>query len=146
MKKLSAIFFLSLLVSAEATACSCALKTLDEFVDNADSIYLATLQEAKFIPGEYGREWPSIKGAFLVRKVLKGPPQAERVTLTTGTGGGDCGVPMSVSQTYIIFKKANETAIADCDGSSSIDGFERDEVSEKILSIMKKHAGKRPKE
>jgi hypothetical protein len=144
MKKLLSIF-LTLLVSAEAEACSCGLKTLDEFVNNADSIYLATLQEATFVPGEYGRQWPSIKGRFIVREVLKGSPQEEKVTLTTGTGGGDCGVPMSVAQTYIIFTKANATVIGDCDGSSSIYGFEKDEISAKIRSIMKKQPAKRMK-
>ena len=135
-----------LLASAEATACSCGLKTLDEFVSSADSIYLATLQQATFVPGEYGRQWPSIKGQFLVRKVLKGPAQAEMVTLTTGTGGGNCGVPMSVSQTYIIFKKASASYIGDCDGSSSIDGFEKDEISAKVRLIMKSHSSNRPKD
>src|SRR5690349_10845561 len=102
MKFFFPVFLLAVLAGADAAACSCSLRTLNEFVDEADSIYVAKLQEAKLVEGDFGRRGPKIEGRFLVRSVLKGPYQGKSVTLVTGTGGGDCGVPMMVSARYLI--------------------------------------------
>ena len=56
--------------------------------------------------------------------------------LHTGLGGGDCGVPMSVSQTYIIFKSADIDWLDDCDGSHGIYGFQEDEIAAKVEAAI----------
>lgn len=137
MKNLLLTFFLAAFFLSNASACSCRLASLDEFVERADEIYFATLQEAKVIPGEYPEKWPFIEGDFKIRKLLKGTLQAENVTLTTGLGHGDCGISMFVSATYIIFKGVKEKGIDACRGSSVIEDFQEDEIMRKIQKILK---------
>jgi hypothetical protein len=62
--------------------------------------------------------------------------------LRTGLGGGDCGVPMLVSQTYIIFKNADIDGIADCDGSHAIYGFQEDEIAAKIRAALNRRSAR----
>lgn len=124
--------------SNEAVACSCPIKSFEEFVSDADAVYFATLEEAKVIRNAPNRKWPFIEGRFAIRRTFKGSVPSKEVTLQTGLGGGDCGVPMAVSQTYVIFKKADIDGIHDCDGSHGIYGFQEDEIAEKIRAAMRK--------
>ncbi len=136
MKNLLLSFFLTALFSSNASACKCRLASINEFVGNADEIYFATLQVAKVVQGIYPEKWPFIEGNFKIRKLLKGSLQEENVTLTTGLGGGDCGISMFVSATYVIFKNAKNNAIGACGGSSIIESFQEDEIEQKIKKIL----------
>jgi hypothetical protein len=127
----------------EAAGCSCLERSLDEFVNDADEVYFATLEDAKVVRNDADHKWPFVQGRFDVRRTLKGMPHAGDMMLQTGLGGGDCGVPMLVSQTYIIFKKTNMDGIGDCDGSHAIYGFEEDEIAAKVKAAMKKRAFKK---
>jgi hypothetical protein len=136
MKKFLLILFLSVLVAPNATACSCGLSTLDDFVDNADSIHIATLQQAKLIVGEYGKKWSLVEGVFKVRKTLKGDTQAAPMVLST-SAGTDCGISMVVSATYLIFKKKGESGVSACDGSTVFENFQEDDVESKIRARLR---------
>lgn len=136
MKNLLFTFLLTALFSSNASACSCRLSSLDDLVGKTDEIYFATLQEARVVPGMYPEKWPFIEGKFKIRKLLKGHLEAENVTLTTGLGGGDCGISMFVSATYIIFKDAKSNGIGACGGSSAIESFQEDEIEQKIKKIL----------
>lgn len=137
-------FVLALFASfcSDAAACSCPVKSFGEFVKEADAIYFATLEEAKVIRSNSDRKWPFIQGRFEVRRTLKGAPRARVMMLSTGLGGGDCGVPMSVSQIYIIFKKSSMEGIHNCDGSHAIYDFEEDKIVAKVKRAMNKNLSK----
>lgn len=143
MKKLFLVLVLFGSFCVEAAACSCPVKSFDEFVKDADAIYFATLEDARVIRGDPSRKWPFIEGRFKVWRILKGTSRAGDLMLQTGLGGGDCGVPMSVSHTYIIFKKADIDRIHDCDGSQGIYGFEEDEIVAKVKTAMNKRSSKK---
>ena len=130
------------LFCSEAAACSCPVKTFDEFVKNADEIYFATLEEAKVVRSAHERESAFIAARFDVRRTFKGAPHRGKMMLRTGLGGGDCGIPMLVSQTYIIFKQKELDGIGDCDGSGGMYHFQEDEVAAKVKAALKKISSK----
>jgi hypothetical protein len=137
MKKFLLILFLSALVAPDAVACSCGLRTLDDFVDNADSIHIATLQQAKLVAGEYGKTWPLIEGVFKVRKTLKGETQATPMVLSTPASDSACGISMVVSATYLVFKTKGQSGVSACDGSTVFEDFQEDDVASKIRARLR---------
>ncbi len=143
MKNILLVVLLSGLFCNLAEACSCPVKSFDEFVRDADEIYFATLVEARVMRVNPNRKWPFIQGRFEVRRTLKGALRTGEMMLQTGLGGGDCGVPMSVAQTYIIFKKAGIDGIHDCDGSHGIYGFQEDDVAAKVKAAMSKRSSRK---
>lgn len=98
MKNLLPVLLLGLFCG-EAAACSCPVKSFNKFVKDADAICFATLAEARVVRADPNRKWPFIQGRFEVRRTLKGTSRTGDMMLKTGLGGGDCGVPMAVSQT-----------------------------------------------
>jgi hypothetical protein len=136
MKHVLLAVVMGALSMSNASACSCALPSLDRFVNDADQIFIATLQEARVMPGDYPERWPSITGTFHIGKSLKGTPQAGDVRLSTGLGRGDCGVSMFVSAKYVVFKQKGGAGIDACSGSSVIEDFQEDEVVKKIQAIV----------
>lgn len=123
---------------SNATACSCQFGALPQYVENADEIFVGTLLNPKLILGEYPEKWPYIEGTFQTKKSLKGVTQAKDVVLKTGLGRGDCGVSMSVSEMYIIFKAKDQDSIDVCGGSSLIYEFQEDELVTKIKAELSK--------
>lgn len=128
-----ALLFLS---HSVAQACSCQFTPLTQHVTEADEIFLATLQSAQVIPGDYPEKWPHIEGTFQIKKILKGTGQANEVVLSTGLGRGDCGTMMVVSAKYIIFKNKDSDGFSACSGSSVIEDFQEDEILSKIQPIV----------
>jgi hypothetical protein len=143
LKNLSLVVLLLGFFYNQAVACSCPVKSFNEYVKDADEIYFATLEEAKVIRVDPSRKWPFIQGRFEVRRTFKGASRTGEMMLQTGMGGGDCGVPMSVSQTYIIFKKAGIDGIHDCDGSHGIYRVQEEEVAAKVKAAMSKRRSKK---
>ena len=129
---------IAILMSSDVWACSCGLQTLEDHVKRADAIYLATLQEAKVVKGEYGKEWPYIEGTFHVRKTLKGQAQSGAMVLTTPVESSACGVSMMVSASYVIFKENGQSGIVACDGSTVIEPFQEDEDVTKVRAMLQK--------
>lgn len=127
-----------LLFSSNVSACSCGIATLDNHLDRADAVYLATLQQAKLVKGEHGKEWPNTEGIFHVHKTLKGRRQTGSMTLTSPMPSASCGVFMVVSATYLIFKTKGRNGISACDGSSVIEPFQEDEVAAKVKASLTK--------
>jgi hypothetical protein len=137
MKKLLSVLFVSALVTTDAAACSCGLRTLDDFVDNADSIFIATLQQAKLSVGEYGKKWPIIDGVFKIRKTLKGAALDTTMSLSTPASDSSCGISMVVSASYLIFKTKGQTGVSACDGSTVFDDFQEDDIESKIRDRLR---------
>jgi hypothetical protein len=124
-------------------ACSFPPAPLEDKVERADEIFIATLDAAKVIPDDYTKQQSRIEGSFRVSKTLKGPTQAAETKLVTGLGGGDCGVLMIVSAKYIIFKQRGATAIWTPSGTRMIEHFEEYNVEEKIRLIVQKRKSQR---
>lgn len=134
---------LSFLLLPDASACSCAPITLQKSAMNADSIFFATLEEAKLVQGA-SKDWYSIKGKFLVYKSLKGSPPAGPMILSTPRDGSSCGVEMIVAAKYVIFKRNDSDGIIACDGSGVVGHFgpvsrwDEDEVTAELQKAAQK--------
>lgn len=113
---------LNFLLLPVASACSCAPITLQKSAKNADSIFFATLEEAKLVSGA-GKDWYSIEGKFLVYKTLKGSPPAGPIFLRTPPDGSSCGINMIVAAKYVIFKRRDSDGLIACDGSGVLGHF-----------------------
>jgi hypothetical protein len=53
-----------------------------------------------------------------------------------------CGIFMTVSRKYIIFKRKNDTGIGDCSGSGGMEDFQEDEIVAKIQAILSRQKRK----
>lgn len=143
MKDSLTLLALGCLLSADAIACSCAPMTTRDSAKAADSIYLATLQEAKIASGR-SKRWPVIEGRFEIYQTLKGPTPTGVLTLNTPSDGGACGVGMLVSAKYVIFKRNGSDDIIACDGSGVLGRFgiigqmEEHEVAAEVRAANKK--------
>lgn len=141
MHKSCALILLALSCGT-ASACSCALQTLDDFTRDADTIYMATLLEAKYVPGEFVEKWPRVEGKYRIDKILKGKVSQRFVTLETDSGGSDCSIRMIVASKYVVFKDNNDGFLRPCSGSSAIESFQEPEIVEKIAASVKRSSRK----
>jgi len=137
MKKYLFGLFGNLLMMASVSACSFPVSSLKQQVEKAEEIFIANLLEAKVIPIDDRHKWPSIEGRFQVRRILKGEEQPKEIILTTGLGGGDCGIGMMVSRNYVVFKGRMDTGIGAPSGTHLIEDFQMEELAEKIQSIVR---------
>ncbi len=110
------------LLLPDALACSCPPITLKKSADDAHSVYLATLQEARLV-SDSRNDSASIEGKFLIYKTLKGRPSTEVMVLRTPPDGGSCGVEMMVAAKYVIFKRNDSDGIIACGGSGVLGHF-----------------------
>ncbi len=134
-------FLLSVLFAPSAWACSCMLKTDEQFARESDNIYFATLQEAKLIEGD-GERWPYIEGRFQVRRTLKGKTPSAHIALATNADGGACGETMVVAATYVLFLRDGATGLSACDGARVIGSVEEDELAAKVEATRAKRTAK----
>lgn len=118
---------------------------LRDFAKEADSIYFATLQEAKIVPASSQR-WSEIEGKFVVYKTLKGHSPTGPLTISTPSDDGACGVGMLVSANYVIFKRKDNWGMMACGGSGVLGHFgiigqwDEDEVAAAVAAANKKKA------
>lgn len=127
------IILVAVVVSNNAFACSCLQFDLADRFNDSESVFIAKLSAAKVVTPDDEKEWPYVEGTFKVTDIFKGSP-SEEVKLKTGTGGGDCGVQMSVTRKYIIFKGSNNF-IGICGGSATINPYDEDELAKRLRSL-----------
>lgn len=134
---------LSYLMVPSVSARSCAQMTLQNAANNADSVFFATLQEAKVVPGD-SQDLTTIEGRFLVYKTLKGSAPAQPLLLRTPREDSSCGVEMMVAKRYVIFKRRDTDGIITCDGSGVLGHFgpvsqwDEDEVIAEVQKAVQK--------
>lgn len=145
MKKRLIILGVLAFKTLSASACSFPVVPVDQQVDKADEVFIATLLEAKVMPSNDLHKWPWIEGRFLVGRTLKGEPQPKSVTFATGMGRGDCGVAMMVSAKYIIFKGRKDTGLGVDTGTHIIEDFQEAELAEKIQLIVRRQQSRQGK-
>ena len=134
------LIVIAAILSSKSFACSCLQFDLADRFNDSDSVFIAKLSAAKVVTPSDPKEWPYVEGAFIVTDIFKGNP-AEKVKLKTGTGGGDCGIQMSVTRKYIIFKGSNEY-IGICGGSATINPYEEDEIAKRLKGLGAKPTSK----
>ncbi|MCL1038387.1 hypothetical protein L2750_14735 [Shewanella submarina] len=118
MKQFSLLMLL--LLPGYSYACSCADLSLKGTVEGADIIYIGELKSAELVYPESYDGWHQVQGHLQVKDRIKGyAPDIDLIQ--TGTGGGDCGVMMTIGREYLIFKRENDIRIGICDGSKQID-------------------------
>lgn len=138
MKNLTFASFALAFSISNAWACSCQFQSLGQRVQEADEIFIATLQRAEVKTGDYPEKWPFIEGSFQSKSVLKGAVSAKDIVLSTGMGTSGCNVPMFVSAKYIVFKAKDQRSIEACSGSSVIEDFQEDEIVTKVKAEVKR--------
>jgi hypothetical protein len=97
MRKVIFAFATLVLLNADARACSCQFTPLAQRVNEADEIFIATLQRAEIKPGDYPEKWSYIEGTFQRRSVLKGAVSTKEIVLSTGTGNSGCNVSVKAA-------------------------------------------------
>jgi hypothetical protein len=128
------IFTSLFFTSISSFACSCA-SDLNAQVNGAEKIFLAKAVSAQLRDGE--NEFSSfVEVEFSIIRELKGT-LPKRVTVKTRPPGGDCGVPITLAQTYVVFLQKGKNEIHTCGGSHEVYGF-RPEEPEEILKIVRR--------
>ncbi len=133
----TAIFILLLLTSFGSYACSCQ-QDLKAQVNGAEKIFLAKAVSAR-LQNEADASSSHVEANLMIIRELKGR-MAESTSVKTKTPGGDCGVPITIGQTYVIFLGKGTENIGMCDGSHELFGLETEATSKAILTIVRKYS------
>lgn len=127
------ILLIGITVSNSTFACSCVQFDLADRFNESETVFIAKLNAAQVVAPSDKKEWPYVEATFKVTDVFKGSPP-EEIRLKTGIGGGDCGIQMSVTRKYIIFKDSNEY-VGICSGSAAINPYDEDELAKRLRSL-----------
>lgn len=130
--KLIVAAFILLLIT-DANACSCRRIDIESHVKQADVIYLGVLQSSALVEPESRKTRPYIEGIFKVKETLKGQV-ATTDRVTTGLGGGDCGIAMTTNRSYLIFKHAESDYVGICGASGQLGRYDA-EMLDRIRSL-----------
>jgi hypothetical protein len=108
---LSQLFVLGLVMflHTDVLACKCSRQdgeSLQQRVTQAKTDANAVFS-AKVLAVAVNRREFSVSVKLSVEQVWKGEV-AKEVTLTTGSGGGDCGYPFKVGESYLVYANASE--------------------------------------
>lgn len=119
----SAAAFLLAVGASRVSACQCGHATLEEQVDNADLVFVARITETlDTAPSSESVQEANNKGhnsvhaqyfvqaEFRVTERIKGNPESIS-HLTTGYGGGDCGVGFLPGHSYLVMADATGVAL-----------------------------------
>ena len=104
----------TLCVWAEASSFSCARQTLEEQVDQVDTIVFAVLIAAYV----YDQSFERASATFTVHELLKGRMSDEEFTVTTSADfGTGSGVRLTLGMHYLLFFNEDSMRIHVCQGS-----------------------------
>ena len=91
MRKLAAVLLFSLVLAAEAYACSCRPVDLERDLPTADGAFIGAVLERR-VAGA------SVTYLFRVEQVYKGDEIDNRVEVVTAANGAACGLELKVGQ------------------------------------------------
>ncbi|MFA0814112.1 hypothetical protein [Microbulbifer epialgicus] len=66
---------------------------------------------------------------------IKGSPKKIE-KIRTGFGGGDCGIPMTIGQAYVIFFENEQHHIGSCGASGQIQRYQEKEFVQKLKGLV----------
>jgi hypothetical protein len=124
---------MTVLFTSNSYACSCLQFDLADRFQDSMNVFTTKLRSATVVNPSDKKEWPYVEGTFQVIETYKGSPQST-TKLKTGMGGGDCGIPMTVTRKYIVFQSNNEY-IGICDGSATLNPYDEDELAKRLRSL-----------
>ncbi|TDR38956.1 hypothetical protein DFR29_11899 [Tahibacter aquaticus] len=107
-------------VVSNAAACSCRRGSAEDAVAAARNIALVTIQSVRVAEvagdksGESDRRGPQ-RGRFTLVRQLKGE-LAQDEEISAGYGFGDCGAPLVVGTSYVVFDDGGPPQLALCRG------------------------------
>lgn len=127
--------------SIPSLACSCIDWDFEDRIKKAHSIYVGVVRKAEHVTPKNEKEWDYIQAEISVVNTLKGN-EKDKIKIKTGLGGGDCGVPMEIAQTYLIFKQESVDFIGICGGSGVIHRAKEAEIADRVKEIVKKTSNK----
>ena len=100
------IFLVFVLKPMPTAACSCAMMpSPEEGFSNAQAVFSGEVIDIKENSGLLGGYGKTV--LFAVKETWKGTNDAE-VAITTGDGGGDCGVAFVVGQKYLVYANLSD--------------------------------------
>lgn len=103
--------FLLALAPGVASACSCAPVTTAEMVESAHTVFVG--EEIARTEYRGADQWAQQAVTFQVAEAYKGQV-FDQLTVTTGMGGGDCGVSPTTGLVGITIQNSGEPSIDIC--------------------------------
>ncbi|HEY3052925.1 MAG TPA: hypothetical protein VGK04_05985 [Thermoanaerobaculia bacterium] len=101
--------------AAASFACNCPSWSLAENFDNAATVFLGHVSNARELPKTH-----KVQLSFTVIENFKGTPSALHGTLTTSRWEATCGVPVPVGRDYVFFVGRDGT-VSRCSGTFELD-------------------------
>lgn len=117
------ILLLVFLIPSTSFACKCAKPNIEEAIKNSKYVFIAAITSTK-VNGTGEKFLTGVAAEFKLVKSLKGNAK-ELKHLSSGFGGGDCGIPFNVGFQYIIY--TNDGSVGICSGSQIYPGEENDD-------------------
>jgi hypothetical protein len=104
-----AAVLLVLLTPVVGHACSCMEEVCNTAWRHGEVVFLGEVTARQAVPSEGTR----VAVHFLVREIFDGRVTSEKDTVVfTGAGGGDCGYPFVVGQSYLVYAGSNHGQLA----------------------------------
>lgn len=146
-------FFLLLIIfTTHSFACKCYSSTenivfdLEKHILDSENIYEGILISSKIINWEVlksfetfkstpYKNWPYIEGTVYVKSVIKGKTNRIEKIYTDLT---DCGLPIIIGSSYIIFSKKEEKRISICGASKVSNPYKQKKYIQEIKKYLKK--------
>lgn len=100
--------FCALLLPRPLQACLCAPATLEDWTRDSTAIFVGRAIESAFLPREadFGTHVTTAH-RLRVLEAFKGTNVGDDVTVLTGLGHGDCGIPFDLGETRLVFAYAS---------------------------------------
>ena len=117
MTPIQALLFLAVYVtSGDDARCRCREDVaLADSYQRADVVVLGTVTKRErtqeLFHGDMG-PYPAVRVRLVVGTAWKGAAAQDTLTITTGVGGGDCGFPFELVESYLVFAKRNADGVA----------------------------------
>lgn len=132
---LKTVTIILLLISFKSFACGCPPPVFENEVAKAEAIYIGTVQSASIDKAGI------VRGSLQVNKLLKGKLKESIAKVQTDVS--DCGVPLTIGQTYVIFKSEESDIIEACGFTHEINRLFEEEYSKLVLEAVKSESKKK---
>jgi|GEM_PF-1479711 len=142
MKKCYAYLFLvALFISSQALSCSFPYASYESKINSAESIFIGTVLEGKFVEVKTSNEEPDqsyVEVKIQIHRIIKGKSVPKIATIRTSPS--DCGISFSILRTYLIFKSPDINYVYVSDGTSEINRLYEETTAKEIEAFIKKNS------
>ena len=120
--------FATLALGSDALGSSCPVQSLDDQIEQVDTIVYGVLVQAQIEDEDFERA----SATFRVHEVLKGTAGNEVVLTTSADLGSVASVELLVGARYLLFFNSAVMGIHHCGGSGQVSNGRVDEVRRRI--------------